>query len=114
MSYQATPQASTGVTPNMMMLGRQTWLPLQAIYGAPLEPDGPEQTISQYVRALQEGIRAAYRHARVGLQWAIMYQQHDYDGNVQRRDYQAGELVWIHDATQDSLLFTSANPHLPG
>ena len=30
----ATPQASTGVTPNMMMLGCQTRLPNQAIYGS--------------------------------------------------------------------------------
>ena len=34
MSYWAMPQASTGVTPNMMMLGRQTRLPVQAMYGA--------------------------------------------------------------------------------
>ena len=100
MSYRATPQASTGVTPNMMMLGRQTRLPLQAIYGAPLEPDGQEQTVSEYVTALQDGLRATYRHARVWLQRAAMHQRHDYDGKVQRREYQAGELVWIHDATR--------------
>ena len=36
MSYQATPQASMGVTPNMMMLGRQTRVLIQAMYGSPL------------------------------------------------------------------------------
>ena len=97
MSYQATPQASTAVTPNMMMLGLQTRLPLQAIYGAPLEPDGQEQTVSEYVTALQDGLRAAYRHVRVGLQGAAMHQLHYYDGKVQRRECQAGEIVWIHD-----------------
>ena len=41
MSYRATPQARTGVTPNMMMLGRQTRLPVQAMHGAPLgHPNG--------------------------------------------------------------------------
>ena len=100
MSYQATPQASTGVTPNMMMLGRQTRLLLHlAIYSALLEPDGQDQTISKYVTALQDRLRAAYRHARVGLQRAAMHQQHDYHSKVQRRKYQARELVWIHDAT---------------
>ena len=68
MSYRATPQASTGVTPNMMMLGRQTRLPVQAMYGAPLGPEGEESTVSEYVAALQGGLRAAYRHARAGLQ----------------------------------------------
>ena len=89
-SYWATPQASTGVTPNMMMLGWQTRLLLQAIYSAPLEPEGQDQTVSEYVMALQEGLRAAYLNATVGLQRAAMHQQHDYDGKFQ--------LVWIHGA----------------
>ena len=59
MNYRATPQAST-VTPNMMMLGWQTRLPLQGIYGAPLEPDEQEQTVSAYVMVLQEGLCAVY------------------------------------------------------
>ena len=99
MSYRATPQASTGVTPNMMMLGRQTRLPVQAMYGAPLGPEEEASTVSEYVAALQGGLRAAYRHARAGLQRAALHQKHDYDGKVQRREYQAGELVWIHDIT---------------
>ena len=56
-------------------------------------------TVSEYVAALQGGLRAAYRHARAGLQRAALHQKHDYDGKVQRREYQAGELVWIHDIT---------------
>ena len=53
--------------------------------------------MSEYVAALQDGFRAAYRHAREGLQRAALHQRHDYDGKVQRRGYQAGELVWIYD-----------------
>ena len=65
MSYRAMPQASTGVTPNMMMLGWQTRLPVQAMYGAPLGPEEEASIVSEYVAALQGGLRAAYRH-RVG------------------------------------------------
>ena len=54
-SYRAMPHASTWGTRNMMMLGRQTQLPLQAIYGAPLELDEQNQTISEYVRVSHEG-----------------------------------------------------------
>ena len=43
--------------------------------------------MSEYVAALQGGLRA------------VLHQKHDYDGKVQRREYQAGELVWIHDIT---------------
>ena len=97
MSYRATPQARMEVTPNMMMLGRQTRLPVQAMYGTPLWLEEEETTVSEYVTALQGGLRAAYGHACAGLQWAALHQKHDYDGKVQRREYQAGELVWIHD-----------------
>ena len=45
---------STGVTPNMMMLGRQTQLPIQAIYGAPWKAVPEEKTVSMYVAALQD------------------------------------------------------------
>ena len=70
-----------------------------AMYGAPLGPEEEASTVSEYVAALQGGLRAAYRHARAGLQRAALHQKHDYDGKVQRREYQAGELVWIHDIT---------------
>ena len=83
----------------LMMLGRQTRLPVQAMYGAPLGPEEEASTVSEYVAALEGGLRAAYRHARAGLQRAALHQKHDYDGKVQRREYQAGELVWIHDIT---------------
>ena len=88
MRYRATPQASTGVTRNMMMLDRP-----------PLGPAEEEQTVSEYVATLQDRLRAAYCHAREGLQRAALHQKHDYNGKVQRREYQAGELVWVHDIT---------------
>ena len=55
----------------------------------------------EYVAALQDGLRAMDRHARIGLQRATMHQQHIYDGKVQRREYHTGDLVWIHDVGRD-------------
>ena len=55
--------------------------------------------MSEYVATLQNGLRAAYRHAREGMQQPALHQRQDYDGKVQRREYQAGGLVWIHDIT---------------
>ena len=49
--------------------------------------------------ALQDGLRARYQHARAGLQQAAMHQRFDYEGKVQRQEYQAKDLVWIHDIT---------------
>ena len=52
-----------------------------------------ETRVSEYVIALQGGLRAAYRHACARLQRAALQKKHDYDGKVQRQKYQAGELV---------------------
>ena len=56
MSYRAMPQASTGVTPNMMTPDRQTQLPIEAMYRSPLERDKEEQTVREYVAMLQDGL----------------------------------------------------------
>ena len=68
MSYRATPQASEGVTLNMMMFGQQTRLPVQAMYGTPLGPNEEERTVSEYITELQEGLGAAVQYAHEGLQ----------------------------------------------
>ena len=97
----AKPQASMGVTPNMMMLGQQTGLPIQAILGTLLEVTPEEQIVSEYVAALQDRLMSAYCQPRAGLESAAMHQHHNFNGKVQRREYQAGDLVWIHDITMD-------------
>ena len=51
------------------------------------------------VRDRTPGRIASSVPARPWLQRAALHQKHDYDGKVQRREYQAGELVWIHDIT---------------
>ena len=45
MSYRATAEASMGMTQNMISLGSQTRLPIQAIHGVPLKPDVKERTV---------------------------------------------------------------------
>ena len=44
---------------------------VQAMYGMPLGPDEEERTVSEYMTTLQGGLRAAYQHAREGLQRCI-------------------------------------------
>ena len=53
-----------GGTPNLMMLGWQIRIAIQAIYGTPLDLDQEEPARSEYKVPLQDGLRAAYRDAR--------------------------------------------------
>ena len=105
MSYRATPQASTGVTPNILMLGRQTRLLVQAMYGATLGLEEEEKMVSEYVAALKGGVAGGVLTRQRGA-------TRGYEGKVQRREYQAGELVWIHDITWKKLQFPWFSPVL--
>ena len=53
--------------------------------------------MSEYVAMLQDGLQVAYRHTRDGSQRVALHQRQDYDGKVQRREYQGGELVLVRD-----------------
>ena len=77
-----------GITPNMTTLGGQMQMPLQVIFGVPLEPELEERTLSKYIAALQDGLRAGYKQPRAGLQCTAVHQRHKYvtvrceDGNT--------------------------------
>ena len=49
MIYRGHAPSEHRVTPNMMMLSRQSRLPIQAMFGMPLGRDEEEQTMCEYV-----------------------------------------------------------------
>ena len=97
---EASRMSGKGAYPKEQVSCPKCWNRVQRQYMQTcIRGDDARNTVSEYVAALQGGLGAAYRHAREGLQRAALHQKHDYDGKVQRREYQAGELVWIHDIT---------------
>ena len=90
-------QSNMGITPYMLSLVRHTRMPFQAIIRALLEPEEEEHTMSEYVGVPHDRLRAAYQHKRVGLQPDAVHQRHKFNGKVRGQEYQAGDLMWIHD-----------------
>ena len=62
MAYRATEQETTGMPPNMLMLGRETNTPLDIMFEMPLEIK-PVPT-SKWVRELKERLETAHRFVR--------------------------------------------------
>ena len=61
MAYRATPQASTGMTPNLLMYSRETTVPMDVMIGLP--PDHPED-ITTYAQNLRTRMERAHHLAR--------------------------------------------------
>ena len=54
-TYQATPHESTGMTPNLLMFGRDNRMPIEVIFGVSRTPTQEEVTsYGDYVDTMRE------------------------------------------------------------
>ena len=94
-AYRATPQESTGLTPNLLMLGREVRLPAEVMFGSGTTHIGEEITsYGQYVSQLRDKMHHAHIVAREHLQKAAVRQKQSYDAKQNLQKYTVGELVW--------------------
>ena len=92
MAYRATPQESTGMTPNSLMFGRETAMPVDLLIGLP--PDNPQEA-TQYAQQLRERMETAHELARRHLRQSAVRQKKTYDAGVKGATFRAGELCWV-------------------
>ena len=93
MAYRATPQESTGLTPNEMMLGREVYMPVDVQVGSP-DTDIPQDE-SAYVEELRIHLENAYNLARESLGASAVKQKRHYDLRAIDEPFQKGDLVWL-------------------
>ena len=103
MAYRSSVHASTGQTPNMMMLGRNITLPMEAVVPRPVESDDdvddpPE--IDNYVMKLQEKMVKSHTLARGHLKQNSEYQKRHYDLKAAKREFKIGQPVWLYDTSK--------------
>ena len=77
MAYRATPESSTGVSPNMMVLGREVNLPLDIVYKK--LPDHSVDQEVEYISSLKERMEKAHDYARTQLDKNANRQKKYYD-----------------------------------
>ena len=93
-AYRSTAHSTTGVTPNMMMLGREVAAPLSLIY----PEDGEEvgEGAVGYVAKLQRQLQKAYEYARREIGMAVTRQCRNYDQRATDRRIPEGTSVYYH------------------
>ncbi len=92
MAYRSSVHASTGCTPNMMVYGRESTLPVDLVYDiVPREvPSCPQD----YVELVKEALITSHSFARSQLKKAALRQKRGYDARARDRPpFNVGDLV---------------------
>jgi transposase InsO family protein len=90
-AYRSTPHASTGETPNRLMLGREVATPLTLL--APAAPNLPERT--RWVEKLHDNFAGAHRAVQEQIAKAQRVQKKYYDKRVKEQSFHEGQLVFL-------------------
>lgn len=94
-AYRATEHKSTGCSPNLLMLNRETTCPLDLMVGHPPGQDPPECPIL-YVEWVRQSMTGAYGFVYDNLGQAALRQSQDYNNNkkLKLRKFTSGSWVW--------------------
>ena len=92
-AYRASRHESTGYSPNLLTLGRETRAPVDVVLNLP-DPDGPHQTYDGFVEKLQEKMKQAYTQVREHIGQAAERNKKYYDLRVRSRKYKVGDWVY--------------------
>ena len=91
-AYRASVHETTGMTPNLLMLGRENRMPLDVMFGE----GGPKSTLNhgEHVLHLKETLLKAHEIAHSKARNSAQRQKDNYDLYVRPYTYKVGDKVW--------------------
>ena len=95
-AYRASPHSSTGFSPNRLFLGRETFMPVDLVWGIPEGETEKTQNADEFVQKVRRDTEAAYELARKQLLVAAERRKVSYDARVKKVDFNVGEWVWYY------------------
>ena len=94
-AYRASPNETTGVSPNMLMLGKEVRMPAEIVFGsATVVGKDCVSSYGMYVERLKERLQNAHKIARKRLDVCAKRQKDYYDSQLQINKYKEGDVVW--------------------
>jgi predicted aspartyl protease len=94
LAYRTAVHESTTVTPAYVNFGRELRLPVDLLSGCP--PDTPAD-VTDYVNDLRRRMLVVHDQVRAAGLKASEKMKTRYDRNVNRRGFEEGMLVWLHN-----------------
>ena len=97
-AYRSSVHDSTGYSPNMMMFGRETRMPIDLLVPHPEEEgEGHLITADMYVDNLKRLLRQAFEIARRNLGKATARQMENYNRKASDKKFEKGMSVWLYN-----------------
>ena len=93
MAYRASVHESTKCTPNLLMLNRETQLPIDLMVGNPNGEFGPQCPI-EYVEWVRQSMEHAFEFVERNLKNSTARQKRHYDRGSGTPKFQVGDSVW--------------------
>lgn len=91
-AYRTSVQESTKCTPNRIMLGRETSLPIDVMVESPINIDKPACPVL-YVEWVEKAMQSSFQYVHEKLQCSFEKQKRYYDKNAKSLAYDIGSLV---------------------
>lgn len=114
-AYRSCVHDTTGYSPNMLMLGRETHLPIHLTLGGPpclTEKSGKKPC--DYVTELHDRMDKIHALVRERLEKAVQVQDKCHDTRIVQHNYKVGDLVRCHDSTKTVGLSPKLKSKWPG
>ena len=92
-AYQATIHKSTGLTPNVMRLGRENHIPAEVVFGQ--HTHKANATYGDFMWKLKEQMQDAHDVAQKNMNNAAKRQKELYDARIHANQYEIRDLVWL-------------------
>ena len=95
-AYRSTVHESTGVTPNLIMLGREVRIPAEIAYGRTTHYDQSQVTsYGEYVEYLKSHMQKAHEVARKHTKASTKRHKEIYDTKISVNKYENGDFIWL-------------------
>ena len=95
-AYRATVHASTGYSPNRLILNRENCMPIDLVLGKIVEEAPNYESYDEFVLDQQERLRTSYQLAREHLGAAAERRKNDYDTKVKEVSFKPGNWVYYY------------------
>ena len=109
-AYRATPHETTGLNPNLMMLGREVRLPGEF----PVLPNSEQTSPGAYSLKLRETLESAHELARQNLHRKASKQSAAYDVKSSLNIFKPGDYVWYLDENRTEGISPKLQPIYKG
>jgi len=98
MALHSTVNRQTGLTPNRIMLGRETIQPCHLMLGN-ADSILRKSELDSWVKELEENLAEAHEFARTSLKTVLARQKRTYDLRLSESHFEEGDLVYVLDSS---------------